>query len=133
MALLTGINYLAVFVSAIVYFILGFLWYSVLFAGTWRKETGIPEATAKPSPGALIGQFISTYLFTLGIAVVLKLQGTQGVAGAIVTCALVTVLFAAPIHSGNLFFTGKKKLFLLDVSERAIGSLVVGIILSLWQ
>jgi len=133
MTFLTGINYLAVLVSSVIYYFIGFLWYSVLFADTWKKETGIPDTAAKPASGALIGQFASTLLFTLGVAIVLKLQGTNGVTGGLVTCALVTVFFVIPIHSGNLFFTGKKKLFLLDVCERALGSLTVGIVLGLWQ
>jgi Protein of unknown function (DUF1761) len=132
MILFDGINFLAVFVSAVVYFMIGFVWYSVLFGELWGKETGT-SGQEKPKPGALAGQFISTFIFALGIAILLKLNGIYGVSGGMYAAALVTVFFAIPINSGNFFFTGKKKLFLLDVCERAIGSLVVGIILGLWR
>jgi hypothetical protein len=129
----TGINYYAVVVSAIVYYMIGFVWYSLLFSEIWGKETGVSmKSQAKPQAGPLIGQFISTLLYTFGIAVILRLHGTYGIAAGICIAALVTILFVIPVHSGNLFFTGKKKLFLLDVCERAIGTLVAGIILGLW-
>jgi hypothetical protein len=130
----TGINYPAVIVSTIVYYVIGFLWYTKLFGAIWRKETGmVAQTQTKPSPGALIGQFISTLLFTMGVTLLLELSGSYGIAEGIVVSALITVFFVIPMNSGNLFFTGKKKLFLLDVCERALGSLVVGIILGIWR
>lgn len=129
MIYLQNINYASVVVSTVVYYIIGFLWYSKIFAGIWRKETGtVPETTAKPSPGALVGQFISTLLYTAGIAIFLKMSGTNPVA----LTAFLTLFFIVPVNTGNLFFTGKKRLFLLDVCERVLGTLVVGIILSVW-
>lgn len=133
MTFLSGINPLAVLVAAAVYYVIGFLWYTRFFGETWRQETGVSDPTAKPPTGALIGQFISTLLFTLGIAIILNLRGSFGIAEGVLVSALVTVFFAIPINSGNLFFTGKKRLFLIDVSERALGSLVVGVILGVWR
>ncbi len=130
----TGINYFAVVISTIVYYFIGFIWYTVLFSEIWRKETGVSmKSPAKPQVRGLAGQFLSTFLFTLGIAIILKLHGNHGIATGIYVSVLVTLFFVIPINSGNLFFTGKKYLFILDVCERAIGSLVVGIILSVWK
>lgn len=130
----TGINYSAVVVSTIVYYIIGFIWYTFLFGELWRKETGLSlKSPAKPKAWALAGQFISTLLYTLGIAIILKLYGTYGISAGIYVSLLITVFFVIPINSGNLLFTGKKKLFLLDVCERALGSLVAGVILGIWK
>jgi|SRR5687768_16407985 len=127
----TGINYFAVLVSTVVYYFIGFVWYSVLFKGQWAAQTGV--SAGKPSAGSLIGQFISTLLYAFGIAIILSLYGSSSVTAGIYVGILVTVFFVIPINSGNLFFTGKKKLFLLDVCERAIGSLAIGIILGIWE
>jgi hypothetical protein len=129
---LTGINFSAVIVAAIVYYIIGFLWYTKLFAEIWRSETGSPP-DPKPGPVALIGQLGSTLLYALGIAIVMKLSGLPDAGGGVFAGVFVAICFAVPINSGNLFFTGKRKLFLLDVSERLIGSIVVGMILGLWR
>jgi hypothetical protein len=128
----TSINYSAVIVASLVYYIIGFLWYSKLFGDAWRSETRTP-AEPRPGPAALIGQFGSTLLYVLGIAAVFKLSGMTGIVGGIYVGLFVTVLFALPINSGNLFFTGKRRLFFLDVGERLLGSLVVGGILGAWS
>ena len=130
--IVTSINYLAVLVSTLVYYVIGFLWFTKLFGEAWRKETGVP-ADRKPGPVALVGQFISTLLYTIGIAILINLLDTPGIMGGICAAVIATIFFAIPINSGDLFFTGKKRLFLLNVSERAVGSLVVGIILGIWE
>jgi len=129
---LTGINYSAVIVATLVYYVIGFLWYTKLFGETWRKETGA-SSEAKPGPASLIGQFASTFLYVFGIAIVLKLSGLPGVGGGLFAGVFVTIFFAMSINSGNLFFLGKRKLYVIDVCERAFGSLVVGIILGFWR
>lgn len=134
MIFFAGINYFAVAVSTIVYYLIGFIWYTLLFGEIWGKETGVSvKSPTKPRIWAMVGQFISTLLFALGIAIVLRFYGTDGITAGIHVSALVTVFFVVPVNSGNLFFTGKKKLFLLDVCERAIGSLAIGIILGAWK
>ena len=134
MNLFTGINYLAVVIATIVYYIIGFMWYTLLFSDLWTKETGISmKSQGKPKVWTLIGQFLSTLLYAFGIAIILRSFGSYGIIPGIYISVLVTVFFVIPINSGNLFFTGKKKLFLLDVCERALGSLVIGIILGVWK
>lgn len=134
MSFFTNINHLAVVGATVVYYIIGFLWYTKLFGTAWRQQNGLPaEPTPKPKASSLVGQFISTWLYTLGIAVLLKITGAGGIAEAVCVSAIITVLFIVPIHSGHLFFTGKKKLFLIDACERALGSLVVATILILWR
>lgn len=129
--LLAQINFGAVAVAAVVYYIIGFLWYSKIFSTLWAAETGVKQPD-KPVPLNLIGQFISTFLYTLGIALLMQMTGEVSVKSGIMVALLVTVVFVIPINSGNLFFTNRKKLFLLDVSERALGSVVVGVILGVW-
>ena len=134
MTFFADINYIAVFVSAIVYYFIGFIWYTLLFGKVWAKETGVSmEGQTQPQIWPMIGQFISTLLYTLGVAIFLRFYGTYGITGGIFISALITVFFVLPMNSGNLFFTGKKKLFLLDVCERALGSLVIGVILGVWK
>lgn len=134
MNLFDGINFYAVGVAAIVYYITGFIWYTVIFGKIWRIETGIADKEMKkPNAGQLVGQFVSTFLYVLGIAIILRLYGTYGIREGIIMAAILTVFFIIPINTGNLFFTGKKRLFLLDVCERALGTLLTGIILGIWQ
>ena len=134
MSLLEGINYPAVAVSVVVYYFIGFIWYSLLFGKIWANETGVvlPDKSG-PRVLPLVGQFVSTFLYVLGIAFILKLHGPYGIREAIHVSAMFTIFIIIPMNSGNLFFTGKKKLFAIDVCELAIGTFVIGIILGLWN
>jgi len=67
---------------------------------------------------AMVGQFISTLLFALGIAIILKLHGNYGITTGIYVGLLITLFFHTIIRES--FFTGKKSLFLLDVCERQL-------------
>lgn len=59
---LSTINWLAVFLAAIVPFVSGFLWYGPLFGRTWMRLTGITEEQARGANMAL----------TFGVAFVLQ-------------------------------------------------------------
>src|SRR5205814_7334198 len=57
------VNYLAVLVSGIVIFLLGGLWYSVLFKKPWIRLMGIPEEKMKEgSGGAMPLLFLMAFL-----------------------------------------------------------------------
>ncbi|MBT1696399.1 DUF1761 family protein [Fulvivirgaceae bacterium PWU4] len=40
MSSFTNINYLAVVVATVVYYMIGFFWYTKLFGTVWRQQTG---------------------------------------------------------------------------------------------
>jgi hypothetical protein len=102
MIVFEGIIYVAVLFATLVYYFIGITWYTLLFRDTWGKETGTSGITpVKPSVRAMVGQFLSTFVYV---------------------SVLIPVLFVIPFNSGNLFFKGRKKLFLIDVCERIIGS-----------
>jgi len=74
-----GINYLAVIVCAVVYFMLGGLWYSkLLFANPWMKAIGKTEAECKamgsPAPGYIIA-FIGALLTAFFLATFIGYAG----------------------------------------------------------
>lgn len=68
------INMVAVLVTVVVNFILGFLWYTPLFGKAWGKEMGYP-ADMKPDPKVLmkgmlfmvIGNFLFAYVLAHNI------------------------------------------------------------------
>lgn len=56
------VNYLAVLVSGVVIFVLGGLWYSVLFKKPWIRLMGIPEEQMKEGSGAMPLLFLMAFL-----------------------------------------------------------------------
>jgi hypothetical protein len=64
----SSINHKAVIVSAILYQVVGFIWYQVIFSSLWQTSSGVSTADiekmgASPHIIALIGAFIFAYVF----------------------------------------------------------------------
>ncbi|HLO92022.1 MAG TPA: DUF1761 domain-containing protein [Lentimicrobium sp.] len=126
------LNFIAIIVAAIIYYIIGFLWYSVFFKKTWMEETNVKPGNQSVAL-ALGGQFLSTLLYTLGLGILFSIFNAKDVMSCVHISLFLCLFFVIPVNSGNLFFNNKKKLFLIDVSERIVGSLVIAIILAIWQ
>jgi hypothetical protein len=133
MLLLTSLNYFAVIVAAIVYFAIGAVWYTPLFGKLWAKESGVTMGNSPNVLFPMIGQFISTFLFTVGIAFLVQMMNKTGFLAGIVTGLAVIIFFIFPINSGTLFFKAKPILFFIEAGYQSIGALVIGIILALWR
>lgn len=127
------LNYAAIIVAAVVYYIIGALWYSVFFRKAWMLETNTEPGKQSSAALALGGQFVSTLLYTLGLGILFSALGAEDVMACIHISLVFSLFFIIPVNTGNLFFQNKKKLFLIDVSERIVGSLVIAVILGLWQ
>src|SRR5690349_7932517 len=69
------INYIAILVTVVATFILGFIWYTPLFGKAWAKELGL-DTSGKAPAGALakgmifnvIGNFLLAYVFAHNLA-----------------------------------------------------------------
>lgn len=136
MVTLSSLNYLAIVVTGIVYFIIGSFWYSkVLFADAWVKESGVTMGgSGKAMPVIpMAGQFITSILYAFGIAVIIQLLGKIGVAAGLKAAFLVIVAFVLPMNSSTWFFKNKPVLFLIEGGYLAVGAVALGIILSLWR
>ena len=130
----SNFNYLAYFISAAVYFAIGFFWYSnKTFAKIWAKETGVKMGGKSMPIMPMIGQAVSSLLYALGVYMVVMLSNAYNLKDAVVVSLSIIAFFVFPINSGNLFFTGKRKLFYLDAGYQAIGAIVMAFILTFWK
>jgi hypothetical protein len=57
------INFLAVFVAAVVNYVIAIIWYAAIFGKLWKKLTGI--SNMKPSPVNIILVFIGSFVLSL--------------------------------------------------------------------
>lgn len=62
------INHLAVFVSAIVFFILGWVWYDLLFGRLWMSLSG---HVVTASASSMIPQFVASFVLGWALAYVI--------------------------------------------------------------
>lgn len=137
MPILMHLNYLAVVVAAVVYFIIGFLWFGKAMFGTaWAREVNIKmEGSAMPVM-PMIGQLISALIFTIGTAIMVALLGhnmvKMGIMTGIKAALIIIVFFMIPANSSTWFFKGKPVLFFIEWGYQSIGALAAGIIISIW-
>lgn len=132
-----SINYLAVIVSGLAYWILGALWYSpALFAKTWMKEVGKTEEQLKEGFSYLV--FVWSFLWSViaayGIARLMVWTGGDSLVDGFMIGLLSGISFVlAPFVINNLFERRSKSLLTINVLYHALGLIISGIIIGLWR
>ena len=134
--LVTSVNWGAVVVSAILYFIVGGLWYSpLLFAKQWMKLNKIDPNAPKRSPlPAMVTSFISGLVMAVVLAVLLRSLHVDSVGLGILCSLLLTIGFVGSVVVTNHTFEGRGlPLFLINVGYPVVGNIVMAIVLTLWM
>lgn len=132
---LSQINFLAVLVAAVSFFIIGGLWYSpLLFAGAWMKENKLSEDTIRQfNRGRIFGlSFILSLIISLNLAAFLGPE--SGILWGITAGALAGIGWVAASLGIIYLFEGKSlKLFLINAGYLVISFIVAGAILGTWH
>jgi Protein of unknown function (DUF1761) len=126
------INYLAVFLAALVAFFMGYFWYSVLFAKAWQKEIGMNSKDKNVQPPnlgkLLLGSFILELIMAFNLAAFIGPDATWilGLAAGVAT-GLGWVALAFGV---NYMFEGKSfKLWLINAGYNTVVFAVMGLII----
>ena len=134
------LNYLAVLVTAVVGFLLGWLWYGLLFGQAWMAEMKITPEMVKEAQakGGMAGDFIKGFVFTLlatfGLAALIAAHGSPNWKhGA--AYGLFIGLFAPGVRKLNDAVWEKKscKLQAINVGHELVFYAVLGAILGTWR
>jgi len=130
------VNWWAIIVSDIVLFILGWLWYDLLFGKTWMTalQAVTPHVTGGfswyPFAVSLVGGFFLAY----GIALLLKWRGPVGaLEGAWIGFAFGLLIFGTMTWMDYVYSGWGVTLGLVNVGFVAVGSGVQGAILAAWK
>ena len=128
------INWLAVTVAAIVYFIIHFLWYfPFAFGNLWLRLVGKEsEPKSKIIRDTII--MIPTSFFTvLFMEMMINLTGMNSIVSALILSIIIWIGFVATIAiNQNNFNDRGVKLFFLEYGFYLVGFIIVAIILALF-
>jgi hypothetical protein len=132
------VNYLAVLVSGVVIFILGGLWYSLLFKKPWVRLMGIPEEKMKEGSGAmpvlLLMAFLCALLISYVEAIIINHFPPQTLGRGVFVGTLLWIGFAAPTSfSTAIFSMTKKPLWFINSAYNWVSFVAAGMILSVWR
>ena len=130
------VNLLAVLVAAIVYMIIGALWYGPLFSEPWMKLVGMTAEQAQEGASPLIylvpfaGAFIGFYVLALFIN-----AANMGTPSGGATVGLLAGLgFLATFAGVNYVFSMRPlQLFLIDIGYPVLSLVIAGAILGAWR
>lgn len=137
--LFASINLLAVLTSAVIYFFLGALWFSVLFGRAWALELEkqnifIKEPTAAQLMIKMGTTFIGNCIASLSMALLVQATNSVSLVSAVELGLLVAIGFAATTMSTSYVWIGKPiKGSLIDIGYPVVGIMSSAVILSLWR
>lgn len=136
--LFSQINWLAVIVAGIAYFMLGGLWYSkALFGTKWAalQKIDMSGPDSKKGVGAIMFySFIFMLLTAFGLAILVARIDVTLLSGAVKLGLVTGLLFA--VTSLSISFIYEKKpaaLYFITGSYLLIGNIIAAIILVLWR
>jgi hypothetical protein len=129
------INYAAVVVSAVVYWLLGAVWYGFLFSKPWMELEHLTEAQAKSMNPVL--PYIITFALNLLIAFVLAQICTWRNANTAARGAAVGILlwigFIGPVtYTSYMYEMRPMQLFAINEFYSLVGLFLMGLILGAW-
>ncbi len=136
---LEGINWLAVIVSAVIYFILGALWYSpVLFAKPFIRYrfggTEMPQTEGGGQPLEYLFTFVAEMVSAFVLALFVRAAGAATLLDGIVVGLAAAVGFAVTSTFVNNMFSGAHKmLWVINSGYVLVAFAIMGALLALWR
>ena len=135
--LFSHINWLAVVAGGVGYFLLGAIWYSVLFRNAWIKATGVNpnDPNAKKGVGGIfLTSLVLMIVASLGIALFSARIGVAGgwMSGLKVGLVAGVCFSVTAISISYLYEKKPLALHLINGLYNVIGCMIAGIIIAIW-
>ncbi|MDQ5845688.1 MAG: DUF1761 domain-containing protein [Acidobacteriota bacterium] len=133
------INYAAVLVAAIVHFILGGLWYGVIFASKFVEITGwtsaqLDQIAAQSHWSQYAVAFVTSLVLVYILAHFVQYTGAKGAVGGMQTGFWLWLGFVATTQLATVIFEQRKLgLYVLNVGYQLVACLICGAILAVWK
>ncbi len=134
-----GTSLVGILAATIAFYMVGFLWYGIVFNDQWMVANGIAEAAAKAhaeqmGPMMYVGGLVVTLAQVLGLAYILN----HASASLLVTCAkigaIIAVLIALPLMAYSVLYEGRSLNALwLDLGHILIGYIIACAVLSFFR
>ncbi|MES2701570.1 MAG: DUF1761 domain-containing protein [Bacteroidota bacterium] len=130
------LNFLAIAVATVVYFIIGALWFSVLFGKPWIKLTGITmsDEDKKGVPKVFAVTFVINFIICMATAIVIYLVNpADAISAATVGMILGIGFMAAPAAMNYMYARRPFQLTMIDAGYHVVAITVVSMILGVWR
>lgn len=131
-----NINFLAVAVSALSAFVVGWIWYGPLFGKLWMQLNGFTEEQLKEGglsmPLMMLGNYVATALAALAIAMFIGAEANMRF--GIFAGAIIAIFWIATNRLNDVLYERKPfKLYLINVGYNLVIYVIMGAILGAWH
>jgi hypothetical protein len=136
---LSNLNYIAITVSSVVYFVIGYVWCSHLFRDPLNEEQRRHNVTkVVPTQSELYTKmaltFVANFITAFAMACLVYKVGSSNVVSGICLGLTAAVGFAATtLATFSIWENRSVRLFLLDIGYPVLGIVTSAVILSLWR
>jgi hypothetical protein len=131
------INWLAVLIGAVAYWMLGAIWYSFLFQKQWvaYHKIDMNDPNLKGGMAAIMtASFVLMFVASLGIAILAERMKLTGWMSGAKLGAFTGLFFSATaISITYLYLKRPAGLHLIDGLYHVVGQMIAGIIICMWQ
>ena len=133
------LNYPAVIVAALAHFVLGGLWYSLLFANKFIQLMGwttaqINELENQSHTKDYIAAFASSLILVYILAHFVQYTKAKSALDGLQTAFWLWLGFVVTTQIATVIFEGRKPgLYLLNIGYQFVACAVAGIILAIWR
>ena len=127
------LNLAGIVVASLAFYLIGFLWYGVIFTDAWMAGEGVtPSEAEEQNPVYMVGGLLITVLQVIGLSTVLKWKGANGIGDAVKAAALLWALFAFPYTMYAYLYLPRhdSTLLMIDASHLLVGWIVAAAVLS---
>ena len=136
--MISHLNHVHIIVAALVYFIIGALWYSMLFGKKWMKLIGhsgeVTEADKKGMPVMFLSTFILNYVICFATACVIFYIQPMSVMADLKIASLIGVGFIGTTTAmSNMYAKRSFQLTVIDSGYHFVGILSATILLQMWH
>ena len=133
------IKYLAVLVAAIVHWLLGGLWYGVLFKNkfmeliAWSPEK-LQQMANQSEVKSLVIAFLMSLVFCYILAHFVQYTKASNAIGGLQTAFWLWLGFVVTTQLPTVIFEGRNPgLYLLNIGYQFVGCALAGVILAIWR
>lgn len=135
--ILKDINWLAILVGSIGYFMLGAIWYSFLFKDQWIRYSGVNMDDPKLKEGVaatMISSFVMMFITSIGLAVFTEYLGLTGWMYGVKLGLLTGICFASTSMAINMLYEKKPiQLFFINAGYQVLGIIIAAVIICSWR
>ena len=126
------LNWLAVIVAAVAYWVLGAVWYNdAVFGKQWKAATG--KDMGQPNATQIVGNLVLWFIAALALALIAKEIRADGFGDGIVLGLVVSIGFIGTNRINAGLYEGRNKaLMMVNAPYGILGFMIMGAILSTW-